>query len=114
MLSGCAKSEKRLTDRDRLKIKIHKARLSDVPIPLGAIPQLKLVGEKSFGYLLGVDETDLVSYYQVEMEQHGWRLLGQFDSVEKQLIFEKPHKLSSISIRTNKDKYQVLILISDR
>lgn len=106
---SCAKRD-RFTDQDRLKIKIQMARLADVPIPLGSKPLLDYVGDDSFGYTLGDSSLDLSAYYRFEMDQYGWNLVGAFEGVEKVLVFEKPHKLVSITIRKQKNQPFVMIL----
>ena len=113
VLVACGKREK-LTDSDCLKIKIQTARLSDFPVPLGAKPVLDLISDNSFGYLVSDVELDLLKYYTVEMDQYGWSLVGAFDSVERVLIFEKPHKLASIIIRKQGKHCLVLILTADK
>lgn len=112
--SSCAKRD-HFTDQDRLKIKVQVARLADVPMPLGIQPELAYVGDNSFAYTLqDVSSLDLASYYRSEMDQYGWNLLGDFDSVEQILIFEKPHKLVSVTIRKQEKRYFVVILAIDR
>lgn len=112
MLVSCAK-KMQFNDQERLNVKIQTARLSDVPMPFGYEPVLDYISEHSFGYLIKSD-LDLLQYYLVELDQYGWNLIGQFDGLEQNLIFEKPHKLLSIIIRKQADKHLVLLLSKNK
>jgi hypothetical protein len=114
VLVSCAK-KLQLSDQERLNIKIQIARLSDVPMPFGCEPVLDYINEHSFGYLIkDSDRLDLLQYYLVELDQYGWNLIGQFEGLEQNLIFEKPHKLLSIIIRKQEHKYFVLLLSKNK
>lgn len=112
MLVSCAK-KLQLNDQERLNIKIQMARLADVPMPFGFEPVSKHVDDCSFAYLIK-DDVDLVTYYLTELDQYGWNLTCQFDGLEQNLIFEKPHKLLSIIIRKQEHKYLVLLLSKNK
>ena len=112
MLVSCAK-KMQFNDQERLNVKIQTARLSDVPMPFGYEPVLDYISEHSFGYLIKSD-LDLLQYYLVELDQYGWNLIGQFEGLEQNLIFEKPHKLLSIIIRKQADKHLVLLLSKNK
>ncbi len=112
MLVSCAK-KMQFNDQERLNVKIQTARLSDVPMPFGYKPVLDYISEHSFGYLIKSD-LDLLQYYLVELDQYGWNLIGQFEGLEQNLIFEKPHKLLSIIIRKQADKHLVLLLSKNK
>ena len=112
ILSSCTKKSL-VSDQLKLNVKIQAARLADVPMPFGAQPFLAYISDTSFGYHIK-DQIDLVQYYLLELEQNGWRLIGQFDGPEQNLVFEKPHKLLSIIIRQQKDQFLVLILTKNK
>jgi hypothetical protein len=117
-LTACSQ-RKKISDQDTFKIKVQLARLSDVPVPVGIEPVLDWISENSFGYLVQDNLIDLLQYYQLKMDQYGWQLVGLFDgnNLEKQLIFQKPHKLVSISIRkqaSTDNSLRVLILSLDK
>ncbi len=112
LLLSC-KKKLQFNDQERLNVRIQTARLSDVPMPFGYEPVLDYINDHSFGYLVKND-LDLLQYYLIELDQYGWNLIGQFDGLEQNLIFEKPHKLLSIIIRKQDDKSLVLLLSKDK
>lgn len=113
LMGSCAKRD-RLTDQERLSIRISRARLLDVTVPLNIQPVVKYVGDDSFGFLSDQSIDDLLTYYLGGMEALGWQLLGKFDSVEKQLVFLKPHKMVIVTIREHDSSSLVLILTTDK
>lgn len=84
-----------------------EARLTDVPIPLNAkpIPQYLWIDDKeSAGVMLAYiipasARNTIVSFYSQEMERFGWEQIAFFNAPEQLLIFQKPGRICSISLR---------------
>lgn len=83
-----------------------EARLTDIPTPLNAkpVPNYFWMDKKeSAGVMLGYSVTaspqEIVSFYSQEMERFGWDQIAYFDACEHLLIFEKPGRVCSISLR---------------
>ena len=82
---------------------VHEAQYTDIPLPVqtrvhvitGSTPQ-----STGLTYVSIFSMTDLVRFYELEMERLGWKQLQLF-SVESEilLVFEKPEKLCTVSIR---------------
>lgn len=94
----------RLCDADI--VRQQEARLTDIPIPLNAkpVPNCFWMDEKeSAGVMLGYRVTaslqEIVSFYSQEMERFGWDNVVCFDAHEHLLVFEKPGRVCSISLR---------------
>jgi len=111
--SGCTRSN-RLTDQQRLKVRICKARLVDVPIVTDATPLPDCLKDDLFGYSTGQEMDELVLFYKNGMSQFGWEMTGQFGSgVERALTFSKPHKVALILFRAANSENLVSVFISD-
>jgi len=83
-----------------------EARLTDIPIPLNAKPLPKyfwMDEQESAGVMLGYCVTaspqEIVSFYSQEMERFGWDQIVYCNAHEHLLIFEKPGRVCSISLR---------------
>jgi len=94
-----------------------EARLYDIPILINA------KSEKSHGYKEGscqfiysvqVPFEDAVQFYTQEMERFGWNSIVTFVENEALLVFEKPSKISSVSIRANKNELSILIFVKSK
>lgn len=80
-----------------------EAQLTDIPFPVQVTPRIlsgstaRAVGLTFVSHFL---LNDLVRFYQFEMERLGWKELHLF-SVESEilLVFEKPQKFCTVSIR---------------
>jgi len=107
LLSGCVKEQK-WSGRD---VSEYEARLSDVAIPLYGKPIKKLLSPQTFVYTAEKDIQQLRLFYEQEMERLGWDLLAADNNQETLLIFNKPHKISSVSIRGIGKRKQVHIAI---
>jgi hypothetical protein len=99
-------------------IDVHEceARLSDIAIPIKRVPIKKLLSEYSYAYTTAESIEWLIDFYQREMERLGWELNGKIDGQdypgnEVTLVFNKPHKLTVVSIRQNGRKKSVHIAI---
>lgn len=86
----------------------HEARFFDIPIPLGAVPLSYGISENSYAYFIKQKASELSLFYESEMEAFGWNKIASFSNFEILLIFIKPGKKISISIRTNKNNLDTL------
>ncbi len=80
-----------------------QAHLADIPLPIQA--EIHMLGGSTpsatgLTFISNFSLPDLVKFYEFEMERLGWRQLHMF-GVESEvlLVFEKPEKLCTISIR---------------
>lgn len=116
---GCKKQDSAFSHKDCLAtrqkdgvlrdidfVRQQEARLTDVPIPLNAkpVPQSFWVDEKESAgvmltYTVSVPPHEIVSFYSQEMERFGWDHVASFDAHEYLLIFEKPGRVCSVSLR---------------
>lgn len=92
-----------------------EAKLSDVPIPLNSVPLKKYFQEFSsqnkiiLGYKTSLSKNNqdtvknnlygIVRFYNQEMERLGWKNIAFFDGFEKLMIFKKPSKFCTVSLR---------------
>jgi len=120
---GCGQNKKSkkkfLTDRELKNLRTlpceKEARLSDIPIPLGAKPMDEFLSdpysatETVVGYHSDRKIEDLFSFYLQEMERLGWQTIASFDGNEKSLNFQKPSKFCSVSIRKDQELSKIII-----
>ncbi len=106
---GCAKRDSASLHK---KYEVHdlvrqqEARLTDIPIPLNAKSVSKyfwMDEQESAGVMLGYCVTaspqEIVSFYSQEMERFGWDQVVYCNAYEHLLIFEKPGRVCSLSLR---------------
>jgi hypothetical protein len=114
MFTGCNQNGLHL--RTSLSADELEARHYDIPILLNAIPQANKCEQKQndtiLTYTLSGDFSSAISFYQEEMERHGWRQLYNVEGHEALLGFEKPQKFATISIRPIKNQLTIIIVIS--
>jgi len=105
-LSGCLKESKKAVD-------VHEceARLSDIALPLDGKPIKKFLGPQTFVYSIKKDVKELRSFYEQEMERFGWNLIALDNHHETLLIFDKPHRICTVSIRGIGSWKQVYITV---
>lgn len=94
-----------------------EAKFYDIPIPLAITPISKDITETSYSFYVNSKVSDLISFYNSELENFGWKKMVQFCSFETLLIFFKPNnKYVSICIRpeaaVKSDKIKVVILLT--
>ncbi|MFC1842099.1 hypothetical protein ACFLYU_00365 [Candidatus Dependentiae bacterium] len=94
-----------------------EAKLSDIPIPLNSEPlreyfytllaqennrivQAAQTAQTVLGYTNAMNMSNIIMFYTQEMERLGWQSVASFDGFEKLLIFKKPFRFCSISIRS--------------
>jgi hypothetical protein len=87
-------------------VRQQEARLIDIPIPLHAKPEPKYCwideaesASVMLSYTFVTSPHDIASFYIKEMERSGWDQIMCLDACEYMLIFEKPGRVCSISLR---------------
>jgi len=86
-------------------IQLHEAKLSDVPIPLNSEPLRECFdyccADKKIilGYISDIKTLDVVKFYNNQMERLGWEKVALFEGFETLIIFKKPARFCSISVR---------------
>lgn len=92
-------------------IRQKEAKLSDIPIPISSEPLIEYFkfknsskGEIVLGYSSSMDIDSVVDFYNQEMEFLGWESGSFFNGIEKLMLFKKPSRLCSISIRDFKNR----------
>ena len=94
-----------------------EARLYDIPILINAMPE-ESPGYKEdscqFSYSTQVTFENAIQFYTQEMERFGWNSIVSFIENEALLVFEKPSKISSISIRAKKAHLEVIIFLQSK
>ena len=108
--SGCFKKSRSF----KVDIKAVEAKLSDIPIPLGSLPVERLFTSETFVYYIKTPILELKSFYDQEMERHGWDLLAQVVREEALLVFDKPHRLAVISLRPQHNKTLIYITVTKK
>jgi hypothetical protein len=81
----------------------NEAHLTDIPLPVQVTPHTlsgSTANSTGLTFVSTFELGDLVKFYQFEMERLGWKELHLF-SVESEvlLVFEKPQKFCTVSIR---------------
>ena len=83
-----------------------EATLLDIPFPLGALPIAQeyaksqaAKGQHFLAYTTVLSESDLIAFYEQEMERLGWQKMVVLSDFETMLIFSKPDRICSISLR---------------
>ncbi len=83
-----------------------EATILDIPFPLGAMPVTQeyaknsaAKGQHFLAYTTTLSESDLIVFYEQEMERLGWQKMVVLPDFETMLIFSKPDRMCSISLR---------------
>lgn len=83
-----------------------EATLLDIPFPLGAMPvtqeyakNSETKGQHFLAYTTLLAESNLIAFYEQEMERLGWQKMVVLPDFETMLIFSKPDRICSISLR---------------
>lgn len=91
-------------------VREQEARLSDIPVPLEAVPFPYVVDDSlttqhmMLGYDCKIDYEAVINFYDQEMERNGWQKAAEYKGFESLLNFTKPQRFCSISIRPRLDK----------
>lgn len=115
VLTSCVKKE---VQQSRVIIDnvvhVDQARLSDISFPLGArlLPQ---TSDTAYLFTTQLDRNELMRFFELEMENYGWKQVVIFNEHYMVLVFEKPHKTAAIiakqSTKSSRElKVSVLIL----
>jgi len=107
LITGCIKESK----KGAIDVRECEARLVDIAIPLESKPIRKLLSQQTFVYAIKKTREEIVSFYEQEMERLGWDLLAADSNQETLLIFNKPHRVSTVSIRGSGKRKQVYITV---
>lgn len=105
-------------ERNNIRRAILEAKLADIPIPFGlcCIERfLSTTQESDEQVVMGYFASDTIAqelktFYQCEMERFGWKEIAFFQGAELQLIFIRPRKLCTISIRPQQQNACELVL----
>lgn len=105
VLSSCSKKARDVSRSyyDGQQLFKAEAQLTDIPFPVQVTPRIlsgSKTGAMGLTFMSHFLLSDLVRFYQFEMERLGWKELHLF-SVESEilLVFEKPQKFCTVSIR---------------
>lgn len=98
--------EKR-SQQSSYEVRQQEARLIDIPIPIHADSlglsdyQVTDAEKDSFmlAYRVHLKLPDISNFFEIEMERLGWNLIAFMSDVESMLVFIKPSKVCSISVR---------------
>lgn len=84
-------------------IPVHEAKLTDIPIPLGAQPTCFFEQEDGaasfFAFHSRMSAEDLEQFYLQQMEQMGWQQSRILRGPETLILFERPERFCSVSVR---------------
>jgi hypothetical protein len=88
------------------QVRLFEAKLSDVPIPMGAKPIKQYFDaakidsrEMVLGYISEQSCEELALFYVAYMEQFDWRMVSSFSGIEQLFVFEKPAQTCVVSLR---------------
>lgn len=89
-------------------VRQQEARLIDIPIPIHAdslgFHEDQLGADKDslvLAYRVHLKQTDIRSFFEIEMERLGWNMVANVFDVESMLVFIKPSKVCTVSLRNN-------------
>lgn len=97
-----------------------QAKLIDIPLPLITeyIPLYCTEGDAlSLGCMTDLSAHQIEQFYLQEMEKAGWQIVAHGGGYEQLLIFEKPDRICSISIRPHtfaSKKADMIIFVTPR
>lgn len=88
-----------------------QARIHDIPFPSQVYPTKILFSETQLvlSYSTHISQSKLIDFFLAGMEYWGWELLGNVLAQESCLMFAKPSKVCSITLRKEDDSTRVLI-----
>jgi len=112
ILSGC-KPPSAYKQKKRELWQEHEAKLYDIPIMLNAQPEqttaLDDTNQFALAYTVRSTLDEVQKFYCGEMERLGWQVYSLFEANERLLVFEKPSKMCSVSLRPYKDQVKIII-----
>lgn len=92
------------------------ARLHDLSFPLHAEPYklLSVDNQMIFAYATDHSHDELVAFYHAQMDYCGWEEISLLRGPESCLVFSKPSKLCTITLRSEGAKIRVTIFIAGK
>jgi len=95
------------SDNDLYQAISIETRLTDIPVPLGTCPltnyfQKEVEADENglvLGYVCQLNLESLLRFYRREMSYLGWQCISEVDGNEALLLFEKPNRICSVSLR---------------
>lgn len=113
--SGCSKTKPNLVT-SATPLRLANAKHFDIPQPLGFASTTRQSAPDG-DYLLYTGtqpRTKVLDFYLRTMESNGWELQNFSNAFEGLLVCDKPHKMCTISIRSEKDNTYVHVFIKQR
>lgn len=111
--------EKKMRIRNQLASKAcQSARLPDVIVPLGAVavgyesPEALQESDSMLTYEIVSKREDVEHFYAEEMILEGWRLVARIQGAECLLIFDKPQRVCTVSLRDIHKSQKIAIIIA--
>ncbi len=88
-----------------------RARIHDISFPLGVEPTKLSITESQMVLAYKIDQSQekLISLYRSGMEYWGWEELGVVEAAESSMMFSKPSKVCTITLRPEGSDTRVLI-----
>lgn len=92
------------------------ARIHDLSFPLQVQPRKILLneGQMVIAYTSGLSQEELIGFYHTGMDYWGWEELGIVRSDESCLMFAKPSKLCTITLRPKGSETYVVLFTTLR
>ena len=112
--SNCSKKINSRLIKKKSLVSEQEAKLSDLAVPLDASVLKSFSMEDSYAYHSSISVPDLAQFIEEEMESLGWKLMTKFVDKEASLVFEKPFKYSTVSIRPHSGKTLVIFFSSNK
>lgn len=101
-------------------VRQQEARLIDIPIPihadsLGFHEQQLTDGNADslvLAYRVHLKQSDIRIFFEIEMERLGWDMMANVQDVESLLVFVKPTKVCTVSLRSGslKDASSLVVI----
>ena len=113
--SGCSKTKPDLVTTTTA-LRLANAKHFDIPQPLGFTATTRQSAADG-DYLLYTgtqSRTKVLDFYLRSMESNGWELENFSNSFEGLLVCSKPHKICTLSIRSEKENTCVHVFIKQR
>ena len=107
-MAGCA------TQRRSFEYQEQEARLSDLPVLLGAkrVSSMERAGDVRLVYETAESIDEVSAFYCSEMELLGWRKRHSFTFDDRFFVFEKPSRTSIIMLARHASTVRIILCIS--
>ncbi len=112
---GCSK-KKPTQDTPTTALRLASAKHFDIPQPLAFTSKTRqsAIDNDYLLYTGTQPRAKVIDFYLRTMESNGWELQNFSNSFEGLLICHKPHKMCTLSIRSEKDTTVVHVFIKQR